>query len=181
MKTKENSVLSLAFVVVPCILLADINSAEAIVLEYKFNVSATGPLNVEPLSGSFSFNDDNLIVPNNNAGRNGRKTAMLDSFEFQGLALNDVRSKFPVVVFQDNVFQGINFASNQNFIINGDEFQSPQIFNAGFRYEQDGKTYGYKGSSVSYAEVPEPISILGSAVALGFITHLKKKGLSRKK
>jgi hypothetical protein len=149
------------------------NPAQAAIVNYNFTVNA----NSSQYFGSFKYDDSFLTGLGSEilGVENGLKVA----FNYLGTTYTEADDidfdSFPIVTFNDGNLQGLSYFVADQFII-GSDVNTPEIGGNIF-YTISGSVNTTQVGTVSYAKVPEPFAVGGTAIAatLGLWINRKKK------
>jgi hypothetical protein len=149
------------------------NPVQAAIVNYNFTVNA----NSSQYLGSFKYDDSFLtsLGLETLGVENGLKVA----FNYLGTTYTEADDEaydfFPIVTFNNGNLQGLSYFVADQFII-GSDVNTPEIGGNIF-YTISESVNTTQVGTVSYAKVPEPFAVGGTAIAatLGLWINRKKK------
>ncbi|MEA5566803.1 PEP-CTERM sorting domain-containing protein [Anabaena sp. UHCC 0399] len=152
-------------------------AAQAAIVNYNFTVNATSGDDPGQYFGSFKYDDSFLTGLGSEilGVENGLKVA----FNYLGNNYTEADDEafdfFPIVTFNDGNLQGLSYFVADQFII-GSDVNTPEVGGNIF-YTISGSVNTRAVGTVSYAKVPEPFAVGGTAIAatLGLWINRKKK------
>jgi hypothetical protein len=154
--------------------------APAALLKYDFKATTTLGENPGEYFGSFSF--DNSTLTNVGIEDIGVEDGLKVAFNYLGNNYtefdDDGYDRFPIATFNNGNLLGLSYLVPNQFLIGSDE-NTPDIGGNRFYSIQDidGALSAIEIGTVTYAKVPEPLSLGGVAIAatLGSWLNRKKK------
>lgn len=135
--------------------------------------------------GNILIISDNQFTPPGDSANGGTISMLFDLpviFGLQSIQLVDIESDTPVTINAYSDLAGNNQVATNGPLFTGDGQVSSFDFGSNVNLRRLDVVLAGSGAvgSITYDEVPEPLTILGSATALGFGALFKKK-LSQKK
>lgn len=145
----------------------EVRPTQAAVIDYKFTVNATSG---SQYFGSFRYDDTNLngIGAENLDVSNGLLSVVFDYLGTQYTEVDDVdyvSGVAPVISFQDGKLLGLSYLVEDQFFIGGD-LNTP--FTGGDKFYtilSADLLSADEAGTVTYSKVPEPLALLGTAIA----------------
>jgi hypothetical protein len=168
-----------AFVVAMSLATVAAKPTQAAVVNYNFNVNTTSG----QYFGSFSYDDSNLnrIGEENLDVSNGLISVLFDYLGTTYTQVDDIEYSTgvsPFISFRDGKLLGLSYFVENQFFIGGD-LDTPFIGGNRF-YTIVGSDFfsANETGTVSYTQIPEPLAILGTAIATTAGLWLNRKKVS---
>ncbi|AFY41893.1 PEP-CTERM sorting domain-containing protein [Nostoc sp. PCC 7107] len=158
------------------------NPTQAALIKYDFTVDATSGSNPGQYVGNFQYDDDFLtgLGLETIGVENGLRVA----FNYLGTNYTEVDDEsfdlFPIASFNNGQLLGLSYFVRDQFIIGGD-LNTPDVGGNRF-YLVNQSVFTTEVGSVTYAKVPEPLTVGGTVIAatLGIWMKRKKKAIVAK-
>ncbi|BCL37288.1 PEP-CTERM sorting domain-containing protein [Nostoc sp. MS1] len=160
----------------------EVKPTQAAVVNYNFTVNATSGANPGQYFGSFRYDDSNL----NGIGEesldisNGLLSVVFDYLGTRYTEVDDIdfpTGLAPLVSFRDGQLLGLSYLVEDQFFIGGD-LNTPFLGgNTFYSIESADLLTANQVGTVSYSTVPEPLAVLGTAIAsfAGLCVNRRKK------
>lgn len=153
-------------------------SAQAALVNYGFIVNTTSGGNPGQYFGSFQYDDSTLS--NTGLETLGVENGLAVAFNYLGNNYTEVDdtdfNNFPLVSFNNGEVLGLSYFVADQFVIGGD-LNTPDVGGNNFFVIGQSVNTTQIGT-VSYAKVPEPLAVGGTAIAgvMGLWMQRKKRG-----
>ncbi|MBW4612332.1 MAG: PEP-CTERM sorting domain-containing protein [Desmonostoc vinosum HA7617-LM4] len=156
-----------------------INPTQAALIDYNFTVDATSGDNPGKYFGSFRYDDSILTgVGEETVGVGNGLTVLFDYLGIKYTEVSDfnyVDGLSPIVGFKDGKLLGLSYLVEDQFFIGG----APEPSDIGgsnfYSILSADLLNTTKVGTVSYAKVPEPMTVSGTAIAAAMGLWLKRK------
>lgn len=153
-----------------------IKPTQAAVINYDFTVDVTSGDNPGQYSGSFRYDDSTLT--NTGFEKIGTERGLAVVFNYLGNTYTEKDdidyANFPIVSFNNGVLQGLNYWVADKFAFGDDIDNNPDIGGTKF-YTINQSVNATQVGTVRYTQVPEPLTVGGTAIAGIMGLWLKRK------
>lgn len=174
MKSAKNLVLASVATAISVAAIG-VKPTQAAVINYQFTVDVTSGGNPGQYYGSFRYDDSTLT----NIGLEtiGTENGLAVAFNYLGniyTAQDDTDyANFPIVSFNNGLLQGLNYWVADKFAIAGD-LNTPEV--GGNKFYAINQSVNLRPvGTVRYSQVPEPLTLGGTAIAGAIGLWLKRK------
>jgi hypothetical protein len=164
MKSAKNLVLATVATAISVAAIG-VKPTQAAVINYKFTVDATSGDNPGQYFGSFRYDDSTLT--NTGIETIGTENGLALAFNYLGTTYTEKDdidyANFPIVSFNNGSLLGLNYWVADKFMIVSD-VNTPDVGGNKF-YAINQSVNTTQVGKVSYTQVPEPLTIGGTAIA----------------